>query len=95
MACFETACVIAQVYLQELEKVRRNVLRVLPGGLGGISRVLTAKMMGKCQVIIDNKEYENKLEGVMSQYKQLQNSNLPGLCLFPLRMRSENQFCLW
>lgn len=64
MACFETACVIAQVYLQDLEKVRRNVLRVLPGGLGGISRVLTAKMMGKWQVIIDNKEYENKLEGV-------------------------------
>ncbi|NXX81002.1 TTC7A protein, partial [Urocolius indicus] len=26
MACFETACVIAQVYLQELEKVRRNML---------------------------------------------------------------------
>ena len=48
MACFETACVTAQVYLQELEKVRRNVLGVLPGGLGGISRVLTAKMMGKC-----------------------------------------------
>lgn len=64
MACFETACVIAQVYLQELEKVRRNVLRVLPGGLGGISRGLRAKMMGKCQAIIDNKEYENKLEGV-------------------------------
>lgn len=54
MACFERACVIAQVYLQELEKVR-NVLRVLPGGLGGISRVLTAKMKikkEKCQVII-------------------------------------------
>lgn len=56
MACFERACVIAQVYLQELEKVR-NVLRVLPGGLGGISRVLTAKIKiktkkEKCQVII-------------------------------------------
>lgn len=63
MACFETACVIAQVYLQELEKVRRNALRVLPGGLGGISRVLTAEMMGKCQVVIDNKKYEDKLEG--------------------------------
>lgn len=44
MACFERACVVAQVYLQELEKVRRNVLRVLRGGLGGISRVLTAKI---------------------------------------------------
>jgi len=61
MACFETAYVVAQVYLQELEKVRRNVFRVLPGG---ICRILTAKMMGKCQVTIDNKEYENKLEGV-------------------------------
>lgn len=64
MACFETACVVAQVYLQELEKVRKNMLRVLPGGLGGISRGLRVKMVGKCQVIIDNKEYENKLEGV-------------------------------
>uniref|UniRef100_A0A8C5WZW5 Tetratricopeptide repeat protein 7A n=1 Tax=Malurus cyaneus samueli TaxID=2593467 RepID=A0A8C5WZW5_9PASS len=47
MACFERACVVAQVYLQELEKVRTNVLRVLSGGLGGISRVLTAKIKKK------------------------------------------------
>lgn len=46
MACFETACVITQVYLQELEKVRLSLLRVSPAGLGGISRGLTAKMMG-------------------------------------------------
>uniref|UniRef100_A0A8C0EVL8 Tetratricopeptide repeat protein 7A n=1 Tax=Bubo bubo TaxID=30461 RepID=A0A8C0EVL8_BUBBB len=63
MSCFETACVIAQVYLQELEKVR-NVLRVLPGVLGGISRVLTAKMVGKCQVVIDNKK--NIVKGMRS-----------------------------
>lgn len=29
MACFEKACVIAQVYLQELEKVNGNLLEVL------------------------------------------------------------------
>lgn len=44
MACFDRACVIARVYLQELEKVRRNVFGLLPAGLHGISRVLTAKI---------------------------------------------------
>lgn len=46
MACFETACVVAQVYLQELEKVR-SVLRVLPGDLGGTSRDFDSRTGGR------------------------------------------------
>lgn len=72
MACFERACVIARVYLQELEKVRRNVLRLLPAGLCGISRVLTTKIKKWRNVkLIIAKVYENRWERVRCPSKTI------------------------